>query len=273
LENPKVRHDGTDERGPNFDVYQDIQSQNDYAVVQLNTMGYRGDVLRAEFLADKVRARSAESTTRTGGGVTVPHTLERQVALSTSNTAGKKFFATGGGSHITTDDMWITMERTRRDGLVQEKEKEKRSRLEANTRRDAALLVLDRLDNQLEGNVDALKGSELTTLLKWRGVKASNMGNSVAEKKALYKQMVEEGGGGVDSARSWTDADEEELEELRNATITMADTAYGRFEAERKRDAIRACRKMTAEEKEEVLRIFAETEAASADNNVSSSPH
>ena len=136
LENPKVRHDGTDERGPNFDVYQDIQSQNDYAVVQLNTMGYRGDVLRAEFLADKVRARSAESTTRTGGGVTVPHTLERQVALSTSNTAGKKFFATGGGSHITTDDMWITMERTRRDGLVQEKEKEKRSRLEANTRRD-----------------------------------------------------------------------------------------------------------------------------------------
>jgi hypothetical protein len=30
---------------------------------------------------------------------------------------------------------------------------------------------------------------------------------------------------------------------------------------------------MTAEEKEEVLRIFTETEAASADNNVSSSPH
>ena len=25
LENPKVRHDGTDDRDPNFDVYQDIQ--------------------------------------------------------------------------------------------------------------------------------------------------------------------------------------------------------------------------------------------------------
>ena len=53
----------------------------------------------------------------------------------------------------------------------------------------------------------------------------------------------------------------------------MADTAYGRFEAERKRDTIWACRKMSAEEKEEVLRIFAETEAASADNNVRTSPH
>jgi hypothetical protein len=85
--------------------------------------------------------------------------------------------------------------------------------------------------------------------------------------------MVEEGGEGVNSARLWTDTDEEELKELKNATITMADTAYGPFEAERKRDAIRACRNMTAEEKEEVLRIFAETEAASADNNLQTSPH
>jgi hypothetical protein len=260
LENPKVRHDRTDERGPNFDVYQDIQSQNDYAVVQLNAMGYQGDVLRAQFLVDKVRARSAVSL-RT---VTVAHSREKQFALTAANTAGKKFHATGGGSHITTDDMWITMERTWRDGLVEEKEKEKKCRLKGNRRRDAALLVLDRLDNQLSGNVDALKGNELTTLLKWKGVKASYMGNNVADEKALYKQIVKEGsgGGGVDSARSWTDANEEELEELKNAMITMSDTAYGRYKAEMKRDTIRACMKMSAKEKEEVLRIFAETEAA-----------
>jgi hypothetical protein len=69
--------------------------------------------------------------------------------------------------------MWITMERTWRDGLVEEKEKEKKCWLKGNRRRDAALLVLDRLDNQLSGNVDALKGNKLTTLLKWKGVKAS----------------------------------------------------------------------------------------------------
>ncbi len=44
LTNSKVRHDGTDERDPNFDAYQDIQSQNDYSTTQLNVMGYRGDL-------------------------------------------------------------------------------------------------------------------------------------------------------------------------------------------------------------------------------------
>ena len=29
LENPKVRHDGTDERDPLFDVFRDIQQQNE----------------------------------------------------------------------------------------------------------------------------------------------------------------------------------------------------------------------------------------------------
>ena len=33
LTNSKVRHDGTDERDPNFDAYQDIQSQNDYSTI------------------------------------------------------------------------------------------------------------------------------------------------------------------------------------------------------------------------------------------------
>jgi hypothetical protein len=44
LTNLMVRHNRTDERDPNFDAYQDIQSQNDYSTAQLNLMGYRGDV-------------------------------------------------------------------------------------------------------------------------------------------------------------------------------------------------------------------------------------
>jgi hypothetical protein len=53
LTNSKVRHNGTDKRDPNFDTYQDIQSQNDYSTAQLNAMGYRGDLLRAQFCPDK----------------------------------------------------------------------------------------------------------------------------------------------------------------------------------------------------------------------------
>ena len=55
LTNSKVRHDGTDERDPNFDAYQDIQSQNDYSTAQLNVMGYRGDLLSVQFRPDKIR--------------------------------------------------------------------------------------------------------------------------------------------------------------------------------------------------------------------------
>jgi hypothetical protein len=50
LEDKKVVvHGGTDTSDPMFDVYQDIQSQNDYAPIQLTVMGYRGNVLKAVF--------------------------------------------------------------------------------------------------------------------------------------------------------------------------------------------------------------------------------
>ena len=38
--------------------------------------------------------------------------------------------------------------------------------MEGNAKRDAALIVLDRLENHLDGNVDALLSKELKTLLK-----------------------------------------------------------------------------------------------------------
>jgi hypothetical protein len=217
-------------------------------------MGFQGDVLRAEFLVDKVWARSAESTTRTGG-LTVPHTLERQ-----EMTRWLKIFATGGGWHITTDDMWLAMERTRRDGLVEEKEKEKKSRLEANTRRDAAPYL----------SLDALKGSDLTTLLMWRGVKALNMENNVAKKKhSTNKWLRRAARASIQLAYGRTPT----RRSSRSSRMQQSRWPIPRTAPERKRDAIRACRNMTAEEKEEVLRIFAETEAASADNNLQTSPH
>jgi hypothetical protein len=83
LTNSTVRHDGTDERDPNFDAYQDIQFQNDYSTTQLNVTGYRGDVLRAQFRPDKISERKAS------GPVTVANTCERQEALATVHTHGK----------------------------------------------------------------------------------------------------------------------------------------------------------------------------------------
>jgi hypothetical protein len=50
ITNPKVHHDEMEERNPNFDVFQDFQSHNNYSTALINVMGYRGDVLRVHFL-------------------------------------------------------------------------------------------------------------------------------------------------------------------------------------------------------------------------------
>ncbi len=79
-----------DQRDPNFNVYQDIQSQNDYSTTQLNVMGYRGDVLRAQFCPDKISKRKVSVP------VTVANTRERQEA--------QEVFVTRG-EHVMSDDI------------------------------------------------------------------------------------------------------------------------------------------------------------------------
>jgi hypothetical protein len=76
LTNPKVLHDGTDERNPNFDIFQEFQSKNNYSTAQLNGMGYRGNALRGKCCADKISKRKAAEL------VTVAHTRECQEALA-----------------------------------------------------------------------------------------------------------------------------------------------------------------------------------------------
>ena len=170
LENKKViAHDGTDESNPMFDVYQDIQLQNDYAAMQLTVMGYHGDVLKAVFCPDKIHQRQAEKT------VTVELTHERQVALAATKTCGKRFFATGGGQHLTADNGFIAAEMCFHDAAVKEKEKEKKSRMEGNAKHNAALILLDCLENHLDGNVNTLLSKELETLLKWKDVQVSKI--------------------------------------------------------------------------------------------------
>ncbi len=137
-------------------------------------------------------------------------------------------------------------------------------------RRDAALVVLDRLNHELDGNVERLTNEDLEVLLRWKGVLPSKMGN-MANKRALYQQFAGDRGDDdlCDPAR-WTEADEANLEDLRNAPIEMGDTAYGRFEAGQKRDAEQAYQKMTLAEKESFRRKMAEIdEAPDADDGQS----
>ena len=264
LTNSKVRHDGTDERDPNFDTYQDIQSQNDYSTAQLNLMGYRGDKLRAVFLPDKISERKASMA------VTVANTRDRQEAIAAATTHGAKFFVTGG-EHVTSNDMFKAAEINRRKSEAAEREKEKKSRVEYHARREAALPIINRLQNDLGDDIGRLKSKELEILLRWKGVPVSTMGN-IANRRILYQQFAEGVAEEVSVPAPWTEIDEAELVALRDGPIAIYDTAYGRFEEQKKRDVERAYQKMTATEKEVFRRKMAEIDEADADDGEATPP-
>ena len=228
-------------------------------------MGYRGDVLRAVFLPDKISARKASMA------VTVANTRERQEAIAAANTHGTKFFVTGG-EHVTSNDMFKAAEINRRKAEAEEREKEKKSRVEYHARREAALPIADRLEHELENDVGRLTSKELEVLLRWKGVATSKMGN-VANRRLLYQQLTE--GDVVEEASipaPWTDINEAELIVLRDAPIKMCNTAYGRFEEQKKRDVERAYQKMSAAEKEIFKKKMAEIDEADAGGDDESPP-
>jgi hypothetical protein len=80
----------------------------------------------------------------------------------------------------------------RRNAEAVEVEKDKKQRLEYHARREAALPVLDRLENVLENILARLTGKEMEVLLRWKGVPVSKMGN-VANRWVLYQQFADRG--------------------------------------------------------------------------------
>ncbi len=141
--------------------------------------------------------------------VTVPHTRERQEALTAATTHGKKFFVTGG-KHITSDNMFKSAKIVSQNAEAVEREKDRKRRLEYHARREAALPILDHLENELENVVARLTGKELEVLLCWKGVPVSKMGN-VANRRVLYQQFADGGEEEEDNTSipvPWTDADE-----------------------------------------------------------------
>ena len=126
----------------------------------------------------------------------------------------------------------------------------KKVRVVFHTWHKAALIILNRLDHESDGNVARLTNKELEVLLRWKGIPVSKMGN-MASKRALYQQGVgDRGEDDLGDPARWTEAEDDQLEALRIAPIEMGNTAYGRFEARKKKDVEIGYQKMSAEEKE-----------------------
>jgi hypothetical protein len=114
-----------------------------------------------------------------------------------------------GGKHITSDNMFKSAKIVSQIAEAAEREKDRKRRLEYHARREAALPILDRPENELENVVAWLTGKELEVLLHWKGVPVSKMGN-VANRRVLYQQFADGGEEEEDDTSipaPWTDAD------------------------------------------------------------------
>ena len=70
----------------------------------------------------------------------------------------------------------------------------------------------------------------------------------------------------------WTEINEADLIALRDGPIATCDTAYGRFEEQKKRDVERAYQKMTTAENEVFKQKMAEYDEADADDGETPPP-
>ncbi len=102
-------------------------------------------------------------------------------------------------------------------------------------RHEATLPIIDCLKTELKNDVRPLNSKELAVLLRWKGVPVSKMGN-VADRCILYQQFTEGGAEEVGIPALWMEINKVELIALRDAPIAMRNTAYGRFEEQKKRD-------------------------------------
>jgi hypothetical protein len=97
------------------------------------------------------------------------------------------------------------------------------------------------------------------------------MGN-IANRRILYQQFAEGGMEEVGIPALWTEINKVELIALRDAPITMCNTAYRQFEEQKKWDVERAYQKMTAVEKEVFEQKMVEINKADAGNGETPPP-
>ena len=96
----------------------EVQDANDLAVYNLTVAGYCGDILKAKL---------KETTTKEP--ITERNSQARIELLAKASTHGAKFTATGC-FHITSDDMFKSLEISIREKEISEMEKDKRTRME-----------------------------------------------------------------------------------------------------------------------------------------------
>ncbi len=99
---------------------------------------------------------------------------------------------------------------------------------------------------------------------------------TVLDKRTLFQNFVDDCAIDLEYKSSilawWFDANKARLDALKNMFIELGDTAYGRHEAEKKKDVVQAIKKIMPKERVAILQQMAEMDVADAANNETAPP-
>ncbi len=166
--------------------------------------------------------------------------------------AGARYHATGGG-HITSDDVFKSLEVGKRKAEANELAKMKESCIDNMALQEDCHDILIDLDGQPPN------GKQLKKLLKWQGKKSVGKAVDLEAWNALcdeHEAFGEDIIFALPTVKRWTTELQEKLDWLMTAEIDMSETAVGRLLALEKRNLLAAARSMTAKERAEVLEAF-----------------
>ena len=126
-------------------------------------------------------------------------------------------------------------------------EKDKSERIRGDLlRQEAEAILAARSIELLAKQYNALRTTELETLLKWHNVPKAQ--KEKKESMVARWATIWEGGLKPPVLPVWTDNDEAKLEELKSMEIDMAQTAIGQIKELKKREAFIAVKDMSQEE-------------------------
>jgi len=221
LKNPQVLQNISNDGDDDITKLQwSIQAANDRAIYALKQAGYDADYLKA--------ALQQGWAAETDRPITQPTTLPQQQALANACGHGGRFHVTGG-MHVTSDDLFISMEMNIRNEERVKVKKDRKKRLQLQATEEKALALLE------QGKpVNLLSVADLDMLLAWH--QAPKTKSAKKADKLQQWMAIRADGNPPPAYERWADEDEQRLVALHATNIDISNMQYMREVALKKRE-------------------------------------
>ena len=212
-----------------------VQDANDVATHALTAGGMNGNALKRTIIEIPTTQQ-----------ITEEHSQERYEILAKANTHGKLFSATGG-THLTSDDVFIGAELSTREKEQKRLTVEKNRRLRMLKVEEKGKMVLDTKGS----DCTSWNKTELDAVLAWYNPPRRT--KMTPEEKIQAWITIQTKGMAPPTCERWSDDDERALLEASKTEITVGDTALGRAQARKKNELKQSALSMTDDEWAEVV--------------------